>query len=112
MPQKVDMGQPVSLPPPPVYDTQIAAPSTLPQYQIRHSRVGLWFEGEVVDAEQIEGGAEEIRRLLALGAIGPVVTPGESVSLSAALARTGGAAVITRPTTEQLVAQAVAALKG
>jgi hypothetical protein len=111
MPAQVKMGEPFAPPPPPVYETQIEAPATLPQYQIRHSRVGLWFEGEVVDAGEFEGGTPEIQRLLRLGAIGPVTQPGAAMSFDAALARTGGAAVITRPTTEQLVAQAVAALK-
>jgi hypothetical protein len=111
MPQQVKMGEPFAPPPPPTYDMAVEAPTTLPQYQIRHSVVGLWFEHEIVNATEFEGGAAEIDRLLSLGAIGPVVTPGEAISAGQALARTGGAAIITRPTTEQIIASAVAALK-
>ena len=58
-------------PPTPLAELEIEAPSDLPQYQIKHSVVGCWYQDEVVNASEI-GDAAEIARLLQTGAIGPV----------------------------------------
>lgn len=98
-------------PPTPLAELEIEAPSDLPQYQIKHSVVGCWYQDEVVNASEI-GDAAEIARLLQTGAIGPVdraLQGAAPISRAAAEHRTGAPPMIVKPSTEQIVAAAVAA---
>ena len=112
MATQVKQGERFAPPPPPQITFATEAPASLAHYQVYHSRVGLWFAGEIVDRDDFEGGQVEIARLLEAGAIGPVRGEGQVMSRADAWQRSGGPMIIQRPTTEAIVAAAVAALKG